>query len=108
MAMYILSAQLNYPFPYIGLLDKHRQMLEEPFRKDKIDVKDMYLELIKMIMDQEAEQWPKGHEQTKDIHKLQNYQELTNRLVVRIVHVVHVRNFAAVASQLQQTDRNVL
>ena len=54
-------------------------MLEEPFRHDRVDVKDMYLELIKMIMDQEQEKWPKGHAQTKDIHKLQNYQELTNR-----------------------------
>ena len=62
-----------------GLLEKHRQMHEKPFHQDKVDVKDMYLDLIKLIMDQEQEKWPKGHEQTKDIHKLQNYQELTNR-----------------------------
>lgn len=44
-------------------------------------MKDMYVELIQMIMAREEEVWSRGTEETKELHMLKNYQDLTNRQV---------------------------
>merc|ERR1712045_234750 len=50
------------------------------FKDEKVDVKVVYFELIKMLLDQDRRQRPEGFQQTKDVEKIQGFQELTNRL----------------------------
>ena len=43
-----------------GILERHRKRLEQAFNEKEIDVKDLYSELIKMILDYESKEWPEG------------------------------------------------
>ena len=62
------------------ILEKHREYVESVYTdKTKIDVKTMYFELIKMMMDQDQ-----GFNKTRDVDQIQGFQELTNRLVINM------------------------
>ena len=54
-------------------------MLRAKYSKSEVTVKEMFLELIKLIIDKENQTWRHGSDETKDVHLLKNYQELTNR-----------------------------
>ena len=56
-------------------------MMEYNFEHGRVSLREMYLELIKLMLDREERIWPDGYPKTKDIHRLQSFQELTNRLV---------------------------
>ena len=62
-----------------GILHKHKEHLDVMFKDEKVDVKVVYFELIKMLLDQDRRQRPDGFQQTKDVEKIQGFQELTNR-----------------------------
>ena len=65
-----------------GILNKHKEHLETMFNQEKVDVKIVYFELIKMLMDQDKkERGIEGFRQTKDVEKIQGFQELTNRYI---------------------------
>ena len=66
-----------------GILSKHKEHLETMFNQEKVDVKIVYFELIKMLMDQDKkERGIEGFRQTKDVEKIQGFQELTNRYII--------------------------
>ena len=63
-----------------GILENHKQHLKSMVSHDRLDVKTMYFELIKMLLDQDKNQSPAGFKETRDIDRIQGFQELTNRL----------------------------
>lgn len=67
-----------------GILERHKQMLLQPYTNKKIDVKIMYFELIKMLLEHDRRHYPEAYEQSKDLHKIQGFQDLTNRLQKRL------------------------
>merc|ERR1711892_971308 len=63
-----------------GVLDRHRQLLSQPFHENQVDMKIMYYELIKMLIDYERLNHPDTYNATKTVGKIEGYQELTNKL----------------------------
>merc|ERR1711892_199269 len=63
-----------------GVLDRHRQLLSQPFNENRVDMKIMYYELIKMLIDYERQNHPHSYDATKTVGKIEGYQELTNKL----------------------------
>ena len=64
-----------------GVLDKHRSKMLEPFMEHQVDMKIMYYELIKMLMDHDKkEQSEEEYNVTRTVHKIEGYQQLTNKL----------------------------
>ena len=64
-----------------GVLSRHRDKLLSSFTKQQVDMKIMYYELIKMLMDHEREhQGEEEHKITKAVDKIDGYQHLTNKL----------------------------
>lgn len=63
-----------------GILEKHKQMLFQPFTENKVDMKIIYYELIKMLIDYERRNNPTAYDATKSVAKIEGYQELTNKL----------------------------
>ncbi len=58
-----------------GILAKHREHLEAIFSKEKqTDVKVVYFELIKMLLDQDRKVSPEKSAMTKEINKIQGFQ----------------------------------
>ena len=46
----------------------------------QIDMKIMYYELIRMLIDYERKNHPQTYDATKTVGKIEGYQELTNKL----------------------------
>ena len=73
-----------YSLPIVdrtGVLLKHKQKMLQPFSDHQIDMKIMYYELIKMLMDYDKKQ--QSEEEyfvTNTIHKIEGYQQLTNKV----------------------------
>ena len=65
-----------------GILEKHKQMLFQPFTENKVDMKIIYYELIKMLIDYERRNNPTAYDATKSVAKIEGYQELTNKLQI--------------------------
>merc|ERR1711892_604640 len=63
-----------------GVLERHRQLLSQPFNENRVDMKIMYYELIKMLIDYERQNHPHSYDATKTVGKIEGYQELTNKL----------------------------
>ena len=63
-----------------GILERHRQLLERPGHRDEADMKIMYYELIRMLIDYERKNHPETYDATKTVGKIEGYQELTNKL----------------------------
>merc|ERR1712226_1403757 len=63
-----------------GILERHRQMLSQPFQESQVDMKIMYYELIRMLIDYERTNHPETYDATKTVGKIEGYQELTNKL----------------------------
>jgi len=63
-----------------GILEKHKEMLFQPFTENKVDMKIIYYELIKMLIDYERRNNPTAYDATKLVAKIDGYQELTNKL----------------------------
>lgn len=63
-----------------GILERHKQLLSEPFKEGKVDMKIMYYELIRMLIDYERKNHPQTYDATKTVGKIEGYQELTNKL----------------------------
>merc|ERR1712123_192595 len=63
-----------------GVLDRHRQLLSQPFNENRVDMEIMYYELIKMLIDYERQNHPHSYDATKTVGKIEGYQELTNKL----------------------------
>merc|ERR1711892_1505137 len=55
-------------------------MLSEPFQENQVDMKIMYYELIRMLIDYERKNHPESFDATKSVGKIEGYQELTNKL----------------------------
>lgn len=72
-----------YKFPdNTGILDLHKRMLAQPFMDHEVDLKILYYELIRMLVNYEREQSrdQELYEYTRSITKIEGYQDLTNRL----------------------------
>merc|ERR1712080_227882 len=63
-----------------GILERHKQMLAQPFQDSQVDMKIMYYELIRMLIDYERKNHPETYDATKTVGKIEGYQELTNKL----------------------------
>jgi len=64
-----------------GVLGKHKDKLLTPFSEHQVDMKIMYYELIKMLMDHDRDQMSEEEfSVTKTVHKIEGYQQLTNKL----------------------------
>merc|ERR1712079_277665 len=63
-----------------GILERHKQLLSEPFKEGQVDMKIMYYELIRMLIDYERKNHPQTYDATKTVGKIEGYQELTNKL----------------------------
>jgi len=63
-----------------GILERHKHMLIKPFKEHQVDMKIMYYELIKMLIDYERKNQPDTFDSTKTVGKIEGYQELTNKL----------------------------
>lgn len=63
-----------------GILEKHKQILFQPYTENKVDMKIIYYELIKMLIDYERKNNPSAYDATKQVGKIEGYQELTNKL----------------------------
>ena len=73
-----------------GGLNKHRQKLLQPFSERQVDMKIMYYELIKMLMDYDKKQ--QSEEEyfvTNTVHKIEGYQQLTNKVNLHPIVFVH-------------------
>ena len=46
----------------------------------QVDMKIMYYELIRMLIDYERKNHPETYDATKTVGKIEGYQELTNKL----------------------------
>ena len=63
------------------ILDKHKDQLEEPYKNDEIDLKTMYMELIRLLNAKVDEDHPEGgFRDLRDVTNLQGFQNWTNRL----------------------------
>jgi len=63
------------------ILKKHREHLEKKYTEEHVDVKTMYIELIRMMLDRDRQQKEiKSVQETENMEKIQGFQELTNRL----------------------------
>ena len=65
-----------------GILELHKRMLAQPFMDHEVDLKILYYELIRMLVNYEREQCrdQELYEYTRSITKIEGYQDLTNRL----------------------------
>ena len=64
-----------------GVLDKHRNKMLGPFMEHQVDMKIMYYELIKMLMDHDKKELSEEEVNvTRTVHKIEGYQQLTNKL----------------------------
>ena len=66
---------------HTGVLLKHKQKLLQPFSEHQVDMKIMFYELIKMLMDYDKKQ--QSEEEyfvSNTIHKIEGYQQLTNKV----------------------------
>merc|ERR1712058_26468 len=63
-----------------GILERHKQLLSQPFKEGQDDMKIMYYELIRMLIDYERKNHPSTYDATKTVGKIEGYQELTNKL----------------------------
>merc|ERR1712112_63507 len=63
-----------------GILERHKHMLNQPFQENQVDMKIMYYELIRMLIDYERKNHPESYDATKSVGKIEGYQELTNKL----------------------------
>ena len=62
-------------------MGKHKDKLLTPFSEHQVDMKIMYYELIKMLMDHDRDQMSEEEfSVTKTVHKIEGYQQLTNKL----------------------------
>lgn len=79
---------------HTGLLGIHEQMLSQPYQHNEVNMKIMYYELIKMILDYERESSKDEdlYDSTKAILKIEGYQELTNKLQ-RFLNKKFILNF---------------
>ena len=57
-----------------GVLDRHREYLETVFKEKQADVKVVYFELIKMLLEQDRQVSPEKSTTTKEINKIQGFQ----------------------------------
>ena len=70
-----------------GVLNKHKTKLLQPFSERQVDMKIMYYELIKMLMDYDKKQ--QSEEEyfvTNTVHKIEGYQQLTNKVTLNQTH----------------------
>merc|ERR1712240_954484 len=72
-----------------GILERHKQMLAGPFQDSQVDMKIMYYELIRMLIDYERKNHPETYDATKTVGKIEGYQELTNKLQRYLNHRFH-------------------
>ena len=64
-----------------GVLQRHRNKLLQPFSDHQVDMKIMYYELIKMLMDYDkSQQSEEEYFVTNTVHKIEGYQQLTNKV----------------------------
>merc|ERR1712098_202564 len=63
-----------------GILERHKHLLHQPFEESQVDMKIMYYELIRMLIDYERKNRPESYDATKSVGKIEGYQELTNKL----------------------------
>jgi len=63
-----------------GILEQHQKMLSQPFSENQVDMKILYYQLIKMLIDYERKNNPSAYDATKAVGKVEGYQELTNKL----------------------------
>ena len=63
-----------------GVLVKHKEKLMKSFLDQQVDMKIMYYELIRMLIDYERKNHPETYDATKTVGKIEGYQELTNKL----------------------------
>ena len=77
-----ISALYNLPTSdQTGVLLKHKQKMLQPFSDHQVDMKIMYYELIKMLMDYDKrQQSEEEYFVTNTIHKIEGYQQLTNKV----------------------------
>ncbi len=88
-----------------GILARHKNRMEKPFTEKDIDIKVVYSELVKMLLDYEEKRFPDGFNQVKDIHKIQGFQDLTNRLQYSLNQKFEA-NFASLNSQVLALQRH--
>ena len=73
------------PFPF-GLSRKSKGLLASEINRIwqnhniQVDMKIMYYELIRMLIDYERKNHPETYDATKTVGKIEGYQELTNKL----------------------------
>jgi hypothetical protein len=59
-----------------GILNQHKEHLESTFKQEQVDIKIIYFELIKMLLDQDMHQHPEGFLKTREVGKIQGFQVL--------------------------------
>ena len=59
--------------------------------KFQVDMKIMYYELIRMLIDYERKNHPQTYDATKTVGKIEGYQELTNKLQRYNLHVYYLK-----------------
>ena len=65
-----------------------------------IDVKTVFSELIKMLMDHDQRMFPEGFQEAQDLHKIQGFQDLTNRLQYTLTQELQV-NVKAMGARVE-------
>ena len=69
-----LSLLYSCPDP-TGVLSKHRSLVAKPFAEKQVDLKILYYELIRLLVEEEGSA-DKG---TAAISRIEGYQQLTNQ-----------------------------
>ena len=68
-----------------GILHRHKETVEAMYsREERLDIKTVYFELIKMMLDEDRHKSPEGHKQTREVDKIQGFQVTCLTIVPKV------------------------
>jgi len=85
-----------------GILHRHSQICQDIFMDSQVDMKIIFYELIRMLVDQ-GKGGTEEYEETRAIPKIEGYQDLTNKL---LRHYCKINSLAIQELQRLKTDNS--
>ena len=74
-----------------GILHRHKEAVEAMYsREERLDIKTVYFELIKMMLDEDRHKSPEGHKQTREVDKIQGFQVTSTNLEKMLIITIAV------------------
>ena len=96
------------PVDIFSQQDSHRKHFDHyvHVNNKEADTKDMYFELIKMLLEKEMAAKPdsKKRREIKEVRKIQGYQDLTNKLFRRATRQL-MNNYSALKERMERFEK---